>query len=404
MLEREDPFSLAARQLEIDRSRIQDPRIFERKVRRLAESAHGFLRGSAPLFYEILARRPDLAEGPDGAGWIAGDMHVENVGAYRTDDDTVVFDLNDFDDACEGPWRLDLLRLTTSLLLASAAFEAPGHKAIDFAHHAVSAYVGAAFDGADVVPEACEPIADLIEQCRTRRRDDFLEDTTEIASGVRVIKRNKRTFDAPPEDAAAAPGLLADYVHALGGGAPPHADRWRVADVAVRLAGNGSLGRKRLWVLVDDGAGHRFIELKQAGSPAPAALLGEPAQDPAERVVAGARALLARPALRLAAVPAKNGHAPFSGRRLRPEEDKLDLGREELGAAFPELVRILGGLLGRAHRRAVKTAPAARWTAEEQAGVVDRAIAMTALHHGAWLAYARLTRPLFGAAPDSAAP
>lgn len=46
-------------------------------------SPHAFLRGAAPLFYEILAARPDLAAGPPGEGWIVGDMHLENVGAYR---------------------------------------------------------------------------------------------------------------------------------------------------------------------------------------------------------------------------------------------------------------------------------------------------------------------------------
>ncbi len=258
MLEREDPFSLATRQLEIDRARIDEPRTLERKTRRLAASAHGFLRGSAPLFYEILARRPDLAHGPDGVGWIVGDMHMENVGAYRTDDDSVVFDLNDFDDACEGPWQLDVLRLTTSVLLASASFEAPGHDAIDFAHQAVRAHVAAAFDGARLLPESCEPIADLVEQCRSRKRDDFLDSVTETVFGRLRIKRNKRTFDGIPEDVAAAPHLLASYVRSLAEHAPAHAERWRVADVATRLAGNGSLGRKRLWVLVFDGAGfHR---------------------------------------------------------------------------------------------------------------------------------------------------
>lgn len=392
MLEREDPFSLAARQIQIDRERIRDAEAAARKVRRLGATAHGFLRGSAPLFYEILAQRPDLSHGPDGVGFLVGDMHLENVGAYRTDDDSVVFDLNDFDDALIGPWQLDVLRLTTSVLLASQAFEAPGHQAVEYAALAVTSHVAAAFDGARVAPESCEPIAQLIEQCRSRRRRDFLEDNTEVVNGKRRIKRGKRTFDVTADEARIAPTLLAGYVRSLGEYAPQHAERWRVVDAAERLAGNGSLGRKRLWVLVDDAGEQRFIELKQATTPAPATLLGPVTLDPAERVVTGARSLLARPIFRLAPIPGRGDRPPFVGRRLRPDEDKLDLSKKQLGASFPEIVRVTAGLLGRAHRRAMTIPPSARWTEKEQENLVDRAIEMASLHQGAWLAYARLSR------------
>jgi hypothetical protein len=306
----------------------------------------------------------------------------------------VVFDLNDFDDTFVGPWRIDVLRLTTSILLASASFEAPAHRALELAHIAVRAHVAAAFDGARVVPEACAPIAQLIEQCASRKRNDFLTTATEPVAGRLRIKRNKRTFDCAEGEAAAVPGLLAAYVRALGEYAPAHAERWRVADVAVRLAGNGSLGRRRLWVLVEEAGEHRFIELKEAGDPAPALLLGPASLDPAERVVTGARALLARPTFRLAPIPGVPGRPSFTGRRLRPEEDKLDLGRKQQDAAFPEIARVIGGLLGRAHRRATTLPPAARWTDQEQTGILDRAIEIATLHQGAWLAHARLAPPL----------
>src|SRR5580704_15955835 len=113
-----DPFALAARQADMDRDATQRiPALLDRKRLRLAPAPFAFLRGSAPLFYEILAARPDLAAGPAGDGWIVGDMHLENVGAYRNDADEVVFGLNDFDDATIGPLRCDVLRLSTSVLL-----------------------------------------------------------------------------------------------------------------------------------------------------------------------------------------------------------------------------------------------------------------------------------------------
>src|SRR5262245_19511099 len=71
-----DPSELARAQLDRDKLRTQHmPSLFARKVARMRASAVGFLRGAAPLYYELCA--DDIAEGPPGEGWIAGDLHVE---------------------------------------------------------------------------------------------------------------------------------------------------------------------------------------------------------------------------------------------------------------------------------------------------------------------------------------
>src|SRR5262249_36486798 len=121
------PVDLAARQIELDLAATHlFPALFEQKKAKILESPYAFLRGSAPLFFEILQLRPELANGPPGEGFIVGDMHLENVGAYRTDSDALVFDLNDFDEAAWAPWYLDVLRLATSVLLAGRTFKASG--------------------------------------------------------------------------------------------------------------------------------------------------------------------------------------------------------------------------------------------------------------------------------------
>ena len=50
---------------------------------------------------------------------ICGDLHLENFGAYRTDDGELLYDINDFDEAIVGPCSLDLVRCATSILLAA---------------------------------------------------------------------------------------------------------------------------------------------------------------------------------------------------------------------------------------------------------------------------------------------
>src|SRR3982074_1839676 len=104
-----DPMAPARHQLANDRARTRRfPLLFARKLTRMSASPLAFLRGAAPLFYEMLASRRELADGPPGEGFIVGDLHLENFGAYRPGADgdrprelkkhAVVFNLNDFDD------------------------------------------------------------------------------------------------------------------------------------------------------------------------------------------------------------------------------------------------------------------------------------------------------------------
>src|SRR5262245_46644129 len=124
---RPSPIELADWQLARDReATARFPDLLEHKLRRMSVSPLAYLRGSAPLFYRLLAEHPELSKGPRGKGWLCGDAHLENFGVFRTDakksrthagEEAVVFDVNDFDEAVVGPWRIDVLRLVTSLIL-----------------------------------------------------------------------------------------------------------------------------------------------------------------------------------------------------------------------------------------------------------------------------------------------
>ncbi|MGL1576695.1 DUF2252 family protein, partial [Vibrio parahaemolyticus] len=60
---------------------------------------------------------PDLVTAPRVLA--VGDLHVENYGTWRDAEGRLVWGINDFDEAFEMPYALDLLRLATSALLAS---------------------------------------------------------------------------------------------------------------------------------------------------------------------------------------------------------------------------------------------------------------------------------------------
>lgn len=389
-----DAFALAARQIEIDRRATAElPLLFTRRKARLSPSPHAFLRGSAPLFYEILKERPALAEGPAGEGYLVGDMHLENVGAYRNDVDDVVFGLNDFDDAGLGPLRLDVLRLAVSVLVAGRGLRLAGAEALAQVEHMIGAYLKALGGGA--APAQPAVVASLVLKVRDRNKRALLDDRTPLGpGGKRRFARGERYLDLPPDLEARVPALLAAYVAALGERAPGKAAEWKIEDAALRVAGTGSLGVVRVAMLVRDNSGdERLVEFKEARPAAIERLLGAPAGDaahPGERVVKAARALLPAPPRHLAAV-ALDGRS-FAGRRLFPQEDKLSVDSLPGAAALGDLVVLIGHLLGAAHAhglRALGAPAAAPWGAADVAAILDHAVELAGMMEGAYLAWLR---------------
>jgi hypothetical protein len=87
-----------------------------------AKMSHGifpFLRATYWRFAEtILDVCPELADAPQVLA--VGDIHLENYGTWRDDDGRLIWGVNDFDEAAEMPYVLDLVRLGTSAVLGCA--------------------------------------------------------------------------------------------------------------------------------------------------------------------------------------------------------------------------------------------------------------------------------------------
>ncbi|MFD2082669.1 Uncharacterized conserved protein, DUF2252 family [Actinopolymorpha cephalotaxi] len=93
-----------------------DPEAFRRRFRRMASDPFAFYRGTACLFYADVAEQDDpWATGEAGRVWIQGDLHAENFGTYMDGRGSLVFDVNDFDEAYIGPFTWDLRRLAASI-------------------------------------------------------------------------------------------------------------------------------------------------------------------------------------------------------------------------------------------------------------------------------------------------
>lgn len=357
-----------------------------------------FLRGSAPLFYEILARHPALSEGPPGEGWLVGDAHLENFGAYRTGalstaetrvthaKEGVVFDLNDFDDAFVGGWRFDLLRLLTSLILGGREMGVDGSRALALCDALVDAYVASSFH-AKRIPSGPAVIARLVETVKGRTRKELLDARTEIVRGKRRFVRGPRYEPLAPKLRAKAEKAFAKYGKRLSPADRVPAEALEVIDAAFRIAGTGSLGCLRVALLVrgkGDRDGAWIFDMKSQGAPSAACLVRPPRLQPAERVTAAIGACLARPP-RMVGATKLRGESMFV-RRLMPQEDKLDLTGLQ-GPDLEPLARHLGALLGAAHHRGARRLPRREWNAEDRAGLLARGIALAGAHESLYLAY-----------------
>src|SRR5262245_57430658 len=113
--DRPDPVALLQGQ-----DAVRDSSLVPIRFGRMVASPFAFYRGAAIVMAGDLARTPTT-------GWLAqscGDAHLDNFGAFGTEQGSLVFDVNDFDETYPAPWEWDLKRLVTSAVLAAREIDA----------------------------------------------------------------------------------------------------------------------------------------------------------------------------------------------------------------------------------------------------------------------------------------
>jgi uncharacterized protein (DUF2252 family) len=359
----------------------RDPNWLKLKLDRLCAAPFGFLRGTFHLFVADWATVGDdpLAAGADQP--IVGDLHLENFGAFRAADGSVVFDVNDFDETASGTPALDLARLGTSIVLAD---EKHGDaRAVERIGALIDAWCAAAssLDLRPIAPKDAPPIVRaLVDEASEASRGGWLERRVEGDAGKRRFKASDKYIRVTD---AATRAAIEQAMRVFGAACPErpgeHPDWPHVIDVAVRIAGTGSLGRFRWAVLAsgksDKPGKERILELKEAlpSSMAP----GDAPATEAKRVVETQRRLQGAP-------PAYLGVADVAGRavtvrELQPTEAKLDSAALK-GPDLDALAAACGTVLGRMHRRAGIDLPA-RFAGRER--VLARRIAAFSLRYAA---------------------
>lgn len=89
----------------------------EHKHQAMATDVFPFLRAT---FYRWMQIWPEICPGESAAPSVlgVGDLHVENFGTWRDIEGRLVWGINDFDEACNLPYTIDLVRLAASAHIA----------------------------------------------------------------------------------------------------------------------------------------------------------------------------------------------------------------------------------------------------------------------------------------------
>jgi uncharacterized protein (DUF2252 family) len=340
------------------------PSGFRRKLVRMAEGPFEFFRGTDFLFAHAW---PELKPGDPGpAVLIGGDLHLENFGAFLTDDGDFRFDMNDFDEAVVAPCSLDLVRCSTSILLAAESWRLTPTQAtgmvlefLDNYHHANQKDGNA--EPADGQPELGS-IGSLLWATAQGTVRGMLKRYTVATNGGRRIRHRKDRITGIGSMNAQ---LVRDAVTTFGWG-----QNWRVLDIARRHAGIGSLGLRRFLVLVEEGEQPEpiLLDIKEA---MPSALRDladvsvPPATNEAERIVSAQRQLQGKPTARLAAL--QIGDRWYRLRAMVPEENQSSLERlRENPRRLREAVAAAGRLTARSQYRGSQIGSANRFAQLKQ--------------------------------------
>jgi hypothetical protein len=119
------------------------PLLTAERNRKMAASAHAYVRGSTVRFYEWLeaSNRPALPEGP--AVWICGDCHVGNLGPVASTNGAIAIQVRDLDQTVIGNPAHDLIRLGLSLAMAARGSDLPGVTTVHILERMIEGYEAA---------------------------------------------------------------------------------------------------------------------------------------------------------------------------------------------------------------------------------------------------------------------
>ena len=262
---------------------------------RMLVSPFTFYRGAAAVMAADLAGTPSTGL----MCQLCGDAHLSNFGFFASPERRLVFDINDFDETCPGPWEWDLKRLAASFAVAGREVEISAKKRRtilrtlgqryreSMAQFATMRDLDLWYTHLDVdsvltdfasqlKPAGRKKLTKNLAKTRTRDSMQAFNKLTQLVDGQRRIISDPPllvTLDDLLPDAARDEVtdwlrvLVRRYRRTLESDRRHLVERYECVDIARKVVGVGSVGT-RCWILLmlgRDDDDPLFLQAKEAG-------------------------------------------------------------------------------------------------------------------------------------------
>ncbi|MFC0674654.1 DUF2252 domain-containing protein [Brachybacterium hainanense] len=258
------------------------------RMERMASSPFAFYRGTAGVMAADLAREPVT-----GIRVVScGDAHVSNFGLYASPQRSIVFDLNDFDEAALAPWEWDVKRLVTSVIIAATDAGADPLEARESARLTARAYQRALAElmrtdvlgryyrhvEAEAAPDhpllpkkarkdVGKDLDVALRKARRRTSDAYLRkiSTRDEDGTLQIVEDPPVLTHVDPALEDLAEDLFERYRTTVPADVAELLSHYTLADVARRVVGVGSVGT-RCYILVLEDPSHAplILQMKEA--------------------------------------------------------------------------------------------------------------------------------------------
>ncbi len=347
---------------------------------RMLQSPFAFYRGSAAVMASDLSRLPNTGLRVQ----CCGDCHLANFGGFATPERSIIFDINDFDETLPAPWEWDIKRLVASIVLAARSVGLSDQQAQECAVACARTYRRRLNDCARMDPLevwyqkiGVDELLGLVPAAHRKRvlariesatassgsELDFPKLAEPVGGKIRIREQPPLIFHPDSVREAGVEDVLRQvfrsYRETLLDDRRALLDRYQLLDVAIKVVGIGSVGR-RCWIALMMSANNDplFLQFKEAGPSVLEPFAGKSAQAHCgERVVRGQRLMQPVSDIFLGWVTGPTGRHLYVRQlrdaKIKPLIETFDLDLMEAYA------RACGWMLARAHAKVSEVAPIA---------------------------------------------
>lgn len=340
---------------------------------RMLQSPFTFYRGAAAVMAADLATTACTKVRVQACG----DCHLLNFGAFATPERNIVFDINDFDETLPAPWEWDLKRLAVSFVLVARdnglkqKYEAEAAEAVarayrekmgEFAKMSILDIWYYRIDWEKIIEKTSDEELQRRRKEKLRKEqqrtvaDYYFPKFVEESGGAFTIKDNPPAMFHLP-DCESGPfvqqvsAAFEAYKQSLQEDKARLFGRYRLADVAIKVVGIGSVGTTcAVALMLAPDNEPLFLQLKEAKASVLEPYAGKSEfENHGQRVVAGQRIIQSASDIFLGWTKMDNGKH-FYLRQLRDTKVKPEPELWE-GPQLVEIAEVMGAVLAKAHAR-----------------------------------------------------